>query len=421
MVGQVARTGVLDVYLLGKKVGQIDYSSHHNEMRFAYDEAYLESADAVALSYALPLQCEAFDSDSTTIFFENLLPPDQVRKKIGPILHISHHNVFGFLKALGGDCAGAISLWPHGHKPDSDEEQVKRLDDEAAAVVLGSLRKRPLYVNGIDGYRISGAGAQNKLIARIVDGHIELPLFGAPSTHIIKPPVQDYDNSVFNELFSMRLAERLGLKTAKSGLMRINGEVYYWTERYDRETISGKIRRLHQEDFCQICGISGELKYEDEGGPSFADCMAAMVKMRVALSDRLAFIDRMIFNYLIGNADAHGKNSSILYRGKTGRSLAPLYDVMSTAVYETLSRANAMSIGGAKAFNDVTRGSFGRMAEEAGMHPRLVFDRIDKMAKAIVPAADTLVKDLSCEWPSGVYAEIKHIINDHVAVISAMQ
>lgn len=154
------------IYLERRSDRLIDYSSHHNEMRFAYDEAYLESADAVALSYALPLQCEAFDSDSTTIFFENLLPPDQVRKKIGPILHISHHNVFGFLKALGGDCAGAISLWPYGHKPDSGEEQVKRLDDEAAAVVLGSLRKRPLYVNGIDGYRISGAGAQNKLIAR---------------------------------------------------------------------------------------------------------------------------------------------------------------------------------------------------------------------------------------------------------------
>ena len=415
------KTEVLDVYLLGKKVGRIDYASHHNEMHFLYNESYLEDIDAVALSYALPLQREAFDSDRTTVFFENLLPPDQVRKKIGPILHVSHHNVFGFLKALGGDCAGAISLWPHGHAPDSGEEQVKRLDEDEAAAVLGSLRKRPLYVNGIDGYRISGAGAQNKLIARIVDGHIELPLFGAPSTHIIKPSVQDYDDSVFNEFFSMRLAEHLGLKTAKSGLMLIKGEVYYWTERFDRETVGGRIQRLHQEDFCQICGISGELKYEDEGGPSFADCMEAMGKMKIALSDRISFIDRMIFNYLIGNADAHGKNSSILYRGKTGKSLAPLYDVMSTAVYETLSRTNAMSIGGAKTFNNVTRRSFGRMAEEVGMHPQLVFDRMDKIAKAIVPAADKLAKELSREWPSGVYAKIRRIINDHVAVTSAMQ
>ena len=143
MHGRAMKTEVLDVYLLGKKVGRIDYASHHNEMHFLYNESYLEDIDAVALSYALPLQREAFDSDRTTVFFENLLPPDQVRKKIGPILHVSHHNVFGFLKALGGDCAGAISLWPHGHAPDSGEEQVKRLDEDEAAAVLGSLRKRP--------------------------------------------------------------------------------------------------------------------------------------------------------------------------------------------------------------------------------------------------------------------------------------
>ena len=142
MHGRAMKTEVLDVYLLGKKVGRIDYASHHNEMHFLYNESYLEDVDAVALSYALPLQREAFDSDRTTVFFENLLPPDQVRKKIGPILHVSHHNVFGFLKALGGDCAGAISLWPHGHAPDSGEEQVKRLDEDEAAAVLGGAGPR---------------------------------------------------------------------------------------------------------------------------------------------------------------------------------------------------------------------------------------------------------------------------------------
>ena len=193
------RTGTLDVYLLDRKVGRIDYSSHHNDMRFAYDAEYLVAGDAMALSYALPLQGEPFDSERTTVFFENLLPPDQVRRKLGPILHLSRHNVFGFLEALGGDCAGAISLWPHGEKPVSGNERVKRLDEDEAAEILASLKKRPLYVNGIDGYRISGSGAQNKLIARIADGHIELPLFGAPSTHIIKPAIQDYEDSVYNE------------------------------------------------------------------------------------------------------------------------------------------------------------------------------------------------------------------------------
>ena len=413
----IVRTGILDVYLLGRKVGQIDYSSHRNEMHFSYDAAYLSDAEATALSHALPLQCGQFDSERTTIFFENLLPPDQVRRKLGPILHISRHNIFGFLEALGGDCAGAISLWPHGSEPTSDKEASKRLSEGEAAEVLRSLKKRPLYVNGIDGFRISGAGAQNKLIARIVDGHIELPLFGAPSTHIIKPPVSDYADSVYNECFSMRLAERLGLSVAESGLMRLNSDDFYWTRRYDREIADGRIVRLHQEDFCQICGVSGELKYESEGGPSFADCMAAMSEMRLSLADRLAFIDRMIYNYLIGNADAHGKNSSILYRGKSGKRLAPMYDVMSTAVYGNLSRVNAMFIGGAKKFDAVTRASFAAMADEVGMRQSLVLERLDRIAAKIVPAARSLSAEMAVDWPSGIYSEIEAIIKAHVATI----
>ena len=408
------RTGSLDVYLLGRKVGCIDYSSHRNDMRFTYDAEYLASEDALPLSYALPLRSEPFDSERTTIFFENLLPPDQVRRKLGPILHLSRHNVFGFLEALGGDCAGAISLWPHGETPLSGKERVKRLDEDDAAEILGSLKKRPLYVNGIDGYRISGSGAQNKLIARIVNGHIELPLFGAPSTHIIKPAIQDYEDSVYNEYFSMRLAERLGLATAKCGLMRVKGRICYWTERFDREIVDGQVRRLHQEDFCQICGISGELKYESEGGPSFAQCMAVMKEMKISLADRLSFIDRMIFNYLIGNADAHGKNSSILYRGKGQRRLAPIYDVMSTAIYGNLSRVKAMSIGGARKFADVKRECFGTMAQEAGMRPQLAIARLDRLVARIGSVAHTLSGELAAEWPSDVYAKIESVIADQV-------
>ena len=408
------RTGSLDVYLLGRKVGCIDYSSHRNDMRFTYDAEYLASEDALPLSYALPLRSEPFDSERTTIFFENLLPPDQVRRKLGPILHLSRHNVFGFLEALGGDCAGAISLWPHGETPLSGKERVKRLDEDDAAEILGSLKKRPLYVNGIDGYRISGSGAQNKLIARIVNGHIELPLFGAPSTHIIKPAIQDYEDSVYNEYFSMRLAERLGLATAKCGLMRVKGRICYWTERFDREIVDGHVRRLHQEDFCQICGISGELKYESEGGPSFAQCMAVMKEMKISLADRLSFIDRMIFNYLIGNADAHGKNSSVLYYGKGQRRLAPIYDVMSTAIYGNLSRVNAMSIGGARKFADVKRERFGTMAQEAGMRPQLAIDRLNRLVARIGSVAHTLSGELAAEWPSDVYAKIESVIAGQV-------
>jgi serine/threonine-protein kinase HipA len=340
-----------------------------------------------------------------------------VRKKLGPVLHLSRHNIFGFLQALGGDCAGAISLWPEGCAPNEAAVRLVFLDEEEAHAVLAGLRKRPLYVNGIDGYRISGAGAQSKLIARLVDGHIALPLYGMPSTHIVKPPMEEYPDSVFNECFSMRLAERLGIAAARCGIIGLKADAFYWTERYDRSFGGDSVQRLHQEDFCQILGVSGERKYESEGGPSFADCMKVMAEMCLPLSDRLSFIDRAAFNFLIGNADAHGKNSSVLYTGSAGRRLAPVYDAMSTAVYENLSRESAMSIGGARHFNEVRRESFSAMAAEIGMRPALVLARLDGIAKKIIPCATAVAGELSADWPSDVYGKILEVVNRHVAAI----
>jgi len=201
-------------------------------------------------------------------------------------------------------------------------------------------------------------------------------------------------------------------------LLSIKGKVHYWAERFDRERVEGKIRRLHQEDFCQITGTSGELKYESEGGPSFAACMTAMGEMGIPLSDRLAFVDRLIFNFLIGNADAHGKNSSVLYRGRDRMSLAPIYDVMCTRVYQNLSSSLAMSIGGAKRFEDVSRQNFAIMAEEVGMRPQLVLGRLDATIGRILSKARTLATEMGAEWPSKVYTKIVAVIEDAVSQLA---
>ena len=101
-----------------------------------------------------------------------------------------------------------------------------------------------------------------------------------------------------------------------------------------------------------------------------------------------------------------------------GKSLAPVYDVMCTAVYPNLSRVNAMSIGGAKGFDDVTRQSFAAMAEEAGMRPPLVLRRLDAMAKFIPQAAHAVAEELEDDWPSDVYAKIEAVIRDQISRVA---
>ena len=420
MAPPLVRHGKLDVYLLGRLAGKIEYVSHHNLMTFHYDETYISRDDAIPLSHSLPFGQKNFDSERTTNFFSNLLPAENVRKRLGLILHLSRHNIFGFLEAIGGDCAGAVSIQPEGQRPeDGTGERLLELDENGADDILRSLPQRPLYAQGIEGYRISGAGAQSKLVARLTGGRIQLPLYGTPSTHIIKPEQKDFPESCHNEMFVMRLASALGLPTAKCGILRIKGVPYYFTERFDREIVDGFVRRLHQEDFCQILDVDPELKYECEAGPTFRSCTAAMREMNLGLRHQVNFIKRMIFNYLVGNADAHGKNSGILYRGKKAE-LAPIYDVACTAVYPRLAQENAMFVGGDRLMKNTTRDSFVRMAGECGADGRIVLDYLDAMAAAIVPAAKRLAEELADGGePSPVYAEIVKVIEGQIARVAA--
>lgn len=409
--------GVLNVYLKNRFVGQFSWESERNVYDFRYNEDYVADPHAEALSFALPLQREPFDSDHAYNYFANLLPPVVVRKKLEKCLHISKNNVFGFLKAIGGDCAGAVALYAPGFKTHlTDEEQVHRLSDDEASEVLKSLRRRPLYAVGETGYRYSGAGAQDKLVARIEGNELILPLFGTPSTHIIKPGAEHFPESVANEHFCQTLAAKVGIGASASQIMTFGGERYYVTTRYDREIVDGKPRRLHQEDFCQMLSVDPEVKYEEDGGPGIVRCFDALSRQHVPLNEIFRFLDMVLFNYLIGNADAHAKNYSVVYQN--GVRLAPLYDAVSTLVYPDLSREFAMSVADDRSFEEITRNSFADLAPRCGLSPKLVLAHLDDLAKRIVPAAHALSDGLAVNWPSPVYPKIVAIIEKQATRIS---
>ncbi len=109
---------------------------------------------------------------------------------------------------------------------------------------------------------------------------------------------------------------------------------------------SQRITRLHQEDFCQALGKSPSQKYQNEGGPSFNDCFELLKNVSPLLArDWITFIDYILFNFIVGNTDAHGKNFSLLYdtAGFIPR-LAPLYDVLCCQIYPEHSEKMAMKI-----------------------------------------------------------------------------
>jgi len=396
----------LNVYLKNRFCGQVSWESERNRLVFRYAEEYLVRPDAERLSYALPLQKEPFDEDVSYNYFANLLPPEVVRRKLEKCLHVSKNNIFGFLKEIGGDCAGAVALYSPGVRMNlGGEEKLETLDDAKASEILKSLKRRPLFAKGKDGYRYSAAGAQDKLVARIVDGRLLLPLDGTPSTHIVKPGTDEFPASVENEHFCQSLAAALGIKAATSSIEIFGGERYYASERFDREVVDGRVLRLHQEDFCQMLSVDPEVKYESDGGPTFVDLVETMRKLHVPLTETLSLVDMFCFNYLVGNADAHAKNYSVVYRDRKP-TLSPLYDAVSTVVYPDLSRDFAMSVGGEMSIDRIGRRNFELLAEECGMSPKLFLARLDALASRIVNEAECLARQLSEDWPSAIYDKI---------------
>lgn len=388
----MART--LDVYLHTDLVGHLTQDDD-GDMSFQYAESWLQRAGAVSLSHSLPLRQERFRRKECRGFFAGILPEEGKREMIARNLAISARNDYAMLERIGGECAGAVTFLPQGEPLPDRHYGYRELSDEELASILKELPRRPLLA-GEEGIRLSLAGAQDKLAVRIESGKICLPLDGAPSTHILKPNVERFDGVVFNEALCMQLAAAAGLPTAAVQTRDVADISYLLVERYDRHHRlmpdgAPVVERLHQEDFCQALGIVSEQKYQKEGGPSLKQCFALVRDVSSApVIDLAQLLDSIVFNYIVGNNDAHGKNFSLLYQpggaGELEIRLAPLYDVVSTVCYPELSRDMAMRIGEQYSSEKVTLKDFEKLAEDAKLGKPLVRDRLTEMTERVTDA-----------------------------------
>ncbi|MBR2427080.1 MAG: type II toxin-antitoxin system HipA family toxin [Lentisphaeria bacterium] len=404
----------LDVYLHEKKVGVL--ASDKGRMAFTYSPEYLNQSDAEPLAYTLPLSAEPYSGGNVVSFFSNLLPDESVRIRVAEILNVSPENIFGLLKEIGEDCAGAVALFSPEKKPLTSGEMIfAPLSEDDTHDILSSLSDRPLNV-GAEDFHISGAGAQDKLVASVQKGKVYLPLKGTPSTHIIKPGIQRFPESVFNELYCMKLAKKCGIATANCDVLYIKDIPYYVTERYDRSKNGNIWTRLHQEDFCQLLGYEPSIKYESEGGPKLLQCFKLLYDLELPANDRIEFLDRIIFIFLIGNGDAHAKNFSVLYQNGRPR-LAPAYDLLSTVVYPDLSPKLAMKIDNEYNFRWITHGKMLRMGVKAGFTEKIVVKEILAMQKKLDRVLEKFTADMQEKYPADIYNKIHNGIIERMKQI----
>ncbi|MEW5975533.1 MAG: type II toxin-antitoxin system HipA family toxin [Acidobacteriota bacterium] len=382
---------ILDVYLHHELVGHLR-QDRGGQMVFDYNDGWLQKPNATPLSQSLPLRRERFRRNECRGFLAGILPDESKREIIARNLGISARNDYAMLDQIGGECAGAVSFVRSGENFPERNYGYRRLSSQELAAMLKELPKRPLLA-GEEGVRLSLAGAQDKVAVHVEGNEISLPLGGAPSTHILKPAVERFEGVVFNEALCMELAARVGLPAAKVEIRNVEGIEYLLVERYDRiysEHPTGvlSLERLHQEDFCQAQGIVPETKYQKEGGPSLKQCFALVREVSsVPVIDLSRLLDAVIYNFLVGNNDAHGKNFSLLYSGVGTATqqtrLAPLYDVVSTAYYPELSKQMAMKIGRQYSLDKVTPKDFEQLAEEASLATPIVRSRVPELAETV--------------------------------------
>lgn len=382
-------------------------STQDDIWRFAYAPEWIARPQAFALAPGLPLSTAAYIDGATQRpvqwYFDNLLPEEQLRSVLAKEAQIDEADAFAMLGYFGAESAGSLVL----AAPDAIAAAtgLQPLPLPELNVRIRNLPRATLTQKSPK--RMSLAGAQHKMVVVYRDEQLFEPLPGTPSTHILKPDSQsaDYPHSVINEYFSMRLAAAVGLNVP--AVHRLYApEPAYIVERFDRRTgPDGSTQRLHIIDTCQLLAKSRAFKYEQA---TLGTLVQAVEQCTAKAATRLQLYRWLVFNYLLGNGDNHLKNISFLISHE-GIQLAPAYDLLCTAVYDTRSCSEspvwpktqlALSLGQATQFEHVNRAVMLQAGADLGLSKGTATRELDKMLKTLPEHADRLITEIEASYPA---------------------
>lgn len=376
----------LGVWHADRLVGEL-WRDGQDRIGFTYHRDWLEHG--FRIGHILPLHTEPFApaDGKAHAWFANLLPEGAARERIVRNLGIADDD-FVLLRAIGGDCAGALNVLPVDQSPD-EHGNAEALDDRALQRMLQQRGQGILpgarAGNGAPA-RLSLAGAQAKCPVLIKDGDYYLPRGATASSHILKFELPQWRHVPIYEIYLNRIARSIGLPVPETRMEHHHGHRYLVITRYDRRAEAEGWHRLHQEDFCQIAGLRATRKYQADGGPGLADCGRWLRELSEQPAEDLLYLLRwQIFNWLAGNSDGHAKNLALVQvRRNTNRwRLAPFYDLVCTRAWPNLDRRLAMNVGGEADPGRIQPEHWRRLAEEIGMRPRFVNKEIIAMGDAV--------------------------------------
>jgi len=379
----------LKITMSDKVVASIWIDRDDENFKFEYSDEWKEKGFAVSPNLQLN---ETLKSGVIRRFLENLIPEGKGLEDITQFIHISKNNIFAIIKAIGYDTSGALMFGEHTNnqeeifRPITDEELANRITNiEESSIVIWDKKER-----------LSLAGVQEKLPVIIKDGQIGLGDGTLSSTHIMKFQTKKHANIVVNELFCMKLAKKINLSVAEVELYRFKEHPVLMVKRFDRIYKENKVERLHVIDGCQMLDLSSSYKYERNfgsardvkdirEGASFSKLFKSADICEVPARAKIEMLNWSLFNLIIGNSDAHGKNFSF-FVDKSGIRPTPFYDMLCILAHENVEHDLAMAYGDEFNPNEVKAYQLREFADVIDINYKLVSQSMEKIATSIIKA-----------------------------------
>lgn len=387
----------LEVNLNNEHVGTLSIDTKEDLYRFSYNDTWKSSGYPISPHLSFDIE---IPSGTIKRFLENLLPEGKGLDDLTAFTHISKHNIYALIKAIGFETSGALNFGDKDSattlefRPISEEELTARIDEiERKSIIIWDQKQR-----------LSLSGVQEKLPVMLKGDEIGLADGTLSSTHILKFQTRQNEHIVINEYFCMTLAKAVGLPAAEVELKRYGAHPVLMVKRFDRIVEEEKVERVHIIDGCQLLDMPSAYKYERNFGSSrdvkdiregvsFSKLFEATSLCQVPAKAKLQILEWALFNLIIGNADAHGKNISF-YLDKQGITVAPHYDMLSILMHEGVDHEFAMAFGDEFDAKRVLGYPLRAFAEDTELNPKLVSDRLIQICKKVEEALPQLSMDM---------------------------
>jgi serine/threonine-protein kinase HipA len=381
----------LSVFLNREPLGLVTLEGKGDRYGLAYAQSWLEGRGYAISPHLKPGECE---SEKVKRFLSNLLPEGKWLEELSVDNRISKSNIFGLIALMGAETTGALTFQYDGADQELRPTEFREVGAEELTERIAQ-RQRISIANWDGKPRLSVTGVQDKLPIMIrPDGAMGFGEGDLASTHILKFGRRPDMHMVINEFICMKLAELVKLPVAKVSLQRFREPVLV-VERFDRRRLGDKVDRLHLIDGCQMLDLPPTYKYErpfgtsGEGarirtGVSLPKLFAASRNCRIPAMAIRDLLNWTLFQILIGNSDAHGKNISF-FVGKAGIDVAPSYDLLNIDIYgDEFERDLAMAVGDEFVAEKVMPNDLAEFCDASNLQQRQVATSLKNLCTATI-------------------------------------